>query len=100
MLAFHNNTRIHESAVRFIPPRFNGQYALPDLVLALNTTLALNKMKEAKKLAKKMTRVGRDSEDPAIRAMVMEGLAEYLVRTGEWNLALDLRKLTQHDPLQ
>ena len=100
MLAFHNNTRNHESAARFIPSRSNGQSTLPDLVFALDTTLALNKMKEAKKLAKKVTRAARDCEELVMKALLLEGLAEYLVRTGDWNLALDIWKLTQYEPLQ
>ena len=57
-------------------------------------------MKEAKQLAKKLARGARDCGQLVMQAMLLNELAEYLVPTGDSNLALDIWKLIQYGPLQ
>lgn len=96
-LAFHCGNRDYERARRFIPGRFDGCFGPLELAFTMETMLALGNMAEAKRLARKFPGAIRDAENPVMRSSLMDQLAEYLAKTGEWEKAIKIWDIVQLD---
>ena len=98
MLSFHCCNCSYERASRFIPRRFDGFPV--ELAFAMGTMLELGNMAGAKTLAGKLPRAIQAADTPTTQAMLMDCLAEYLVRKGEWNEAIRIWETVQLDPIK
>ncbi|HEY1719346.1 MAG TPA: hypothetical protein VGH42_13790, partial [Verrucomicrobiae bacterium] len=70
MLYFYNSIKNHEIANRFIPSRFTSKCELAELAFAGETWIALNKMNEMDKLAKKLLWAFKVAEQPMMQALL------------------------------
>jgi hypothetical protein len=99
MLAFHYSTRNYERASHFIPPRFGSGCDSIELAFAVDTMLELGNITEANKLAGKLPRAIQNAENPTAQAVLVNCLAEYLARKGQWNEAIQIWEAVQSDAI-
>lgn len=90
MLSFECGLGNYRVAVDFLPKHFSGKLALVELLFALETMLALDRMVEAKKIAHKCVRSIDVAENPEMKQLFKMGLASYLARVQEWSAAVVL----------
>jgi hypothetical protein len=95
LLSFHCCNHDYEAASRFIPRRFEGEEWLSELGFAMETMLALGKMNEVEKLARRLPRAIKEADNRMMQAMLLHFQAEYLVRKGDWDRAIKLLEIVQ-----
>lgn len=96
MLELHNCTHQHEEAIKFIPKRFNNYL---DLFWAMDTLLALDRLQEAKPLAKKCAQWLKTCDDDFNTGLFLGALADYHARVGNWVLAETLLRRLKGNPV-
>lgn len=100
MLCLHCHTDNLEAAKQFIPRRFDGESRLMELAYGTKILLATGgKREELQKLAKKLPGAIQAAADPTMQVTLMDALAEYFTRTGNWSEALELWHFLQLDEM-
>ena len=94
MLSFHCCNHNYEAASRFIPRRFGG-VEFSELGFAMEAALAVGERELVEKLAKRLSHLVRMAEDPVTQAQLLDLLAEYHTRKGDWNKAIELWEIVQ-----
>lgn len=90
MLVFECGLGNYRVAVDFLPKHFSGKLSLVELLFAMETMLALDRMDEAKIIAQKCIRGIARAENPEMKQLFKMALASYLARIQEWSAAVVL----------
>jgi hypothetical protein len=90
MLSFECGLGNYRVAVDFLPKHFSGKMALVELLFAMETMLALDRMDEARKIARKCLHGIERAENLEMRQLFNLALAAYLARVKRWNAAVVL----------
>lgn len=99
MLCFHHNNRNYEAASRLVPQRFTRNHNLLELSIALESAIALDRMKEAGRLARKIPTAVEDAQETSMQAMLLHCLAQFCCRKGAWEKALRIWEIVQQDEI-
>lgn len=99
MLAFECGLNNYRVAVDFLPKHFSGKLSLVELLFAMETMLALNRMDEAKIIAQKCIRGIARAENPEMKQLFKMALASYLARIQEWSAAVVLWEELLHSDI-
>jgi tetratricopeptide (TPR) repeat protein len=94
MLAFYLSIDDSDSAARHFPSLKTANHG--DLFLMMSTLLDLDRLDEARGVARQCERVLEECQTPFEQSSLIEALARYHARIGEWNTALEL---WEHAPL-
>jgi len=99
MLFFYSAVNDHAAASRFIPDRFAGPIWPAELVFAIDTLLALDRLDEAQPLVRKAIRALAFLPHSDGRAMLISSIAAYHSRVREWEIAIRLLEHIQDNSL-
>jgi len=87
MMSLHSCNQDYEAVSRFIPRRFGGDVGLSELAFAMEAGLAVGKMDQVEKLARRLPHALKVAEHPLMQAQLRHCLAEYHARRGNWDKA-------------
>jgi hypothetical protein len=99
MLCFYSSLQDNKAAYRFIPRHFVGPIDAVEMMFAIDTLLALDKIKEARPVVRKAVNLLDSLVNPEGRAMLMSCIAAYLSKVQEWDTATHMWESLQCDRL-
>jgi hypothetical protein len=97
MLCFYALLNDNQAAERFLPRRCAGQLWLADLSFAIQTKLALGKLKEVRPLVRRAENSLDLLDDGPGRNLLISCIAAYLLRIRSWEAAIHLYESLQND---
>lgn len=85
IMSIRNACHDHEGVLRLVPKRFGGEFALLELLYAMDATFATGDKNMMRKLARRLPRPIDRATNPETQAMLWLCVAEVCMREGEWD---------------